>query len=334
MLQQTQVATVIDYYARFLTRFPTVSSLAEATEQEVLTLWAGLGYYRRARQLHAAAGQIVQQHEGVFPQTIEQIHALPGIGRYTAGAIVSFAFGRRAPILEANTLRLYSRLIGLREDPKSTKSQHELWGVAEYLLPKAGANIGQVNQALIELGSLVCTPKQPNCAACPVNRFCAAFRDGLQAEIPRTAAPPAFTPLHHALAVILRGNKTLMRQNPAGRWWEGLWDFPRVDLTELGWHQEFDQAVRTSMPQVELANRAMQQVLGLDLREDASEYLKTVKHGVTRYRISLHCFRAKLRSPSRLPTAHTWQWVDLTDEPQVPLTSTAQKLRSWLVSHS
>ncbi|MEO8268855.1 MAG: A/G-specific adenine glycosylase [Aureliella sp.] len=330
MLQQTQVATVIKYYLRFLARFPTVSSLAAAAEQEVLTLWSGLGYYRRARQLHAAAKQIVQENHGIFPNTLDEVRALPGVGRYTAGAILSFAYGQRAPILEANTLRLYCRLIGLREDPKSAASQQHLWSFAEHLLPKAGTDIGQVNQALIELGSLICSPKQPDCTACPVKRFCVADYDGLQAEIPRAAAAPVITPLHHALIVIQRGKKTLMRQNPAGRWWEGLWDFPRVDLTELGWHQEFDLAARKPMTQIALVESAMQQSLGLELRETTCEYLKTIRHGVTRYRISLHCFRAHLQSPACLPPEHTWQWVDLALEPQVPLTSTAQKLRRWL----
>lgn len=332
MLQQTQVATVIEYYVHFLRRFPTVRSLADAAEQEVLTLWAGLGYYRRARQMHAAAGQIVQQHDGIFPKSLDEVRDLPGIGRYTAGAIVSFAYGQRAPILEANTLRLYSRLIGLRDDPKSASSQLQLWQFAEHLLPKSGANIGKVNQALIELGSLVCTPKRPDCSVCPVKRFCAAYRDGLQAEIPRVAAPSTFTPLHHALVIIQRGNKTLMRQNPAGRWWEGLWDYPRVDLTELGWHQEFDRAELNPMTQVGLVEQAMQQALGLELSQETSEYLKTVRHGVTRYRIALHCFRAKLKSPAHLPRKQIWRWVDLTIEPQLPLTSTAQKLRRWMLS--
>ncbi|MCC7333502.1 MAG: A/G-specific adenine glycosylase [Pirellulaceae bacterium] len=332
MLQQTQVTTVIEYYERFLGRFPTVRSLADAPEQEVLTLWAGLGYYRRARQMHVAAKEIVQQQGDVFPATFNEVRALPGVGRYTAGAIVSFAYGHRAPILEANTLRLYSRLIGLREDPKSASSQQLLWRFADHLLPKTGANIGKVNQALIELGSLVCTPKRPNCAVCPVKRFCATYRGGLQAEIPRLPAPQTYTPLHHALVVVHRGKKTLMRQNPAGRWWAGLWDFPRIDLTELGWHQEFDRAEPHLMLQVGLVEQAMQQALGLELREATSEYLTTVKHGVTRYRIALHCFRAMLRPAARLPPPHTWQWVDLAIEPQLPFTSTAQKLRRWLLT--
>jgi A/G-specific adenine glycosylase len=332
MLQQTQVATVIDYYNRFLQRFPDIRSLADAPEQEVLTLWAGLGYYRRARQMHSAARQIVQQYDGKFPNTFAEVHALPGIGRYTAGAVVSFAYGLRAPILEANTLRLYSRLIGLRDDPKARTSQSTLWSFAEHILPQAGDRVGQLNQALMEVGSMICTPKQPDCAACPVKQYCAAYRDGSQTEIPRMPTPPTFTPLHHALVVVKRGGKTLMRQNPQGGWWDGLWDFPRVDLTALGLHQACDRAARRSAEQVELVERAMHQSLGLELRESSGEYLKTIKHGVTRYRIALHCFRTQLQAPTRLPPAHTWQWLDLRLEPQVPLTSTAQKLRLWLLS--
>lgn len=332
MLQQTQVATVIGYYHRFLQRFPDVPSLAAAPEQEVLTLWAGLGYYRRARQLHAAAQLIVHKHAGSFPDNFEEVRALPGIGRYTAGAIVSFAYGLRAPILEANTLRLHSRLIGLRDDPKAAASQTTLWSFAEQLLPKAGDKVGLVNQALMEVGSRICTPKQPNCAACPVKQYCAAYRDGAQAQIPRMPTPPKFTPLHHALVVVQRGGKTLMRQNPPGGWWDGLWDFPRVDLTALGLHQACDGAARRPAERVQLVEHAMHQSLGLELREASGEYLKTIKHGVTRYRIALHCFRTQLQSPTRLPQAHTWQWLDLRLEPQVPLTSTAQKLRLWLLS--
>ena len=159
MLQQTQVATVIDYYARFLTRFPTVAALAAADEQEVLTLWSGLGYYRRAKQMHAAARVIVDRHAGRFPERFDAILALPGIGRYTAGAISSFAFGARQPIVEANTTRLFSRLMALRDEPTTSSAQKELWKFAEAILPKNGKSSGQVNQAVMELGSLVCTPR-------------------------------------------------------------------------------------------------------------------------------------------------------------------------------
>lgn len=331
MLQQTQVATVIDYYHRFLQRFPNVRSLAEAPEQEVLTLWSGLGYYRRARQMHAAAQQIVSQHAGRFPKSIDSVLSLPGIGRYTAGAIVSFAYGHRAPILEANTVRLFSRLIGLCEDPRTAISQSTLWSFAERILPRAGRQVGMVNQAVMELGSLICTPQQPDCAACPVQRFCAAHRAGIQDEIPLRAPRPTFTPLHHALVVAQRSGKTLMRQNPADGWWSGLWDFPRIDLTAFGWQADFEDISRAASQQIDLLERGMQQRLGLALHETKTEYIKTMRHGVTRYRIALHCYSAQLKPAAQLSPTHNWQWVDLTQEPVLPLTSTAHKLRRWLL---
>lgn len=334
MLQQTQVATVIDYYGRFLQRFPNVRSLAEAPEQEVLTQWSGLGYYRRARQMHAAAQRIVTQHAGRFPKSLDSLLSLPGIGRYTAGAIVSFAYGHRAPILEANTVRLFSRLIGLREDPRTTASQSNLWSFAERILPKAGERVGKVNQAVMELGSLICTPKQPDCAACPVHRFCAAHRAGIQNEIPLRAPRPTFTLLHHALVVAQRSGKTLMRQNSADGWWSGLWDFPRIDLTALGWHADFEHISRTPSQQIDLLKRGMQERLGLELRETKTEYIRSMRHGVTRYRIALHCYHAQLKAAAQLPSTHNWQWVDLAQEPELPLTATAHKLRRWLLDQT
>src|SRR5687768_8168178 len=154
MLQQTQVATVIAYFERFLHRFPDVGSLAAADEQQVLRLWEGLGYYRRARQLHAAARKIVAEHGGQFPRSYEAVRGLPGIGRYTAGAILSIGLDQRLPILEANTIRVLSRLIALRDDPRTTRSQAPLWQVAEEILP--AADCGAFNQALMELGSEIC----------------------------------------------------------------------------------------------------------------------------------------------------------------------------------
>ncbi len=334
MLQQTQVSTVIDYYARFLQRFPNVQILAAAAEQEVLTQWSGLGYYRRARQMHAAAQQIVAQHAGSFPRSIDDVLALPGIGRYTAGAIVSFAYGYRAPILEANTVRLFSRLTGLRQDPKTVASQQHLWSFAERILPKPGRQVSTVNQAVMELGSLICTPTQPDCDACPVRRFCAAHRQGIQAQVPLRSPRPTFTPLHHALVVVQQAGKTLMRQNPIGGWWSGLWDFPRIDLTSLGWHAEFERILRVPSQQIDLLQDGMQQRLGLELREAKTEYIKSMRHGVTRYRIALHCYRAQVKTAAALSPLHNWQWIDLTLEPELPLTSTAHKLRRWLLEQT
>ena len=166
MLQQTQVATVIGYFDRFLARFPTIEALARADEHEVLRLWEGLGYYRRARQLHRAARIIVAEHGGRFPRDPSIVRRLPGIGRYTAGAILSIAFDAREPILEANTLRLLSRLLCYDGDPRSPDGQRLLWAMAEALLPRRGS--GRLNQALMELGSEVCTARSPRCEQCPV----------------------------------------------------------------------------------------------------------------------------------------------------------------------
>ena len=166
MLQQTTVAAVKPYFERFLAAFPTVEKLAIADEHQVLRLWEGLGYYRRARGLHAAARQVVGEHRGKFPRDVPTLMQLPGIGRYTAGAIASIAFDVPAPILEANTIRLLSRIIGYRDDPTKTPGQWLLWQTAEDLLPQK--DVARFNQALMELGSLVCTPANPKCDQCPL----------------------------------------------------------------------------------------------------------------------------------------------------------------------
>ncbi len=189
MLQQTQVATVRDYFQRFVAAFPDVHALAAADERQVLRLWEGLGYYRRARQLHAAAKKVVAEHDGRFPQDVDALQELPGIGRYTAGAIASIAFDQRAAILEANTIRLLSRLIAYRDDPLNAAGQRVLWQTAADILPQK--NVARFNQALMELGSLVCTPADPRCDECPLAGVCAAYAAGLQHKIPRPKAKQA-----------------------------------------------------------------------------------------------------------------------------------------------
>ncbi|HOM18841.1 MAG TPA: A/G-specific adenine glycosylase, partial [Thermoguttaceae bacterium] len=172
MLQQTQAPTVVRYFERFLAAFPTVHALAQADQAAVLRLWEGLGYYRRAVQLHEAARKIVSEFGGQFPQTLDELLQLPGIGRYTAGAILSIAFDQRQPILEANTLRLWARLLAYPEPTGSASAQRLFWQMAEWVLPHR--QVGRFNQALMELGSTVCLPRQPRCPECPVSRFCLA----------------------------------------------------------------------------------------------------------------------------------------------------------------
>ena len=233
MLQQTQVATVRDYFERFIRAFPNVRRLAAADEQQVLRLWEGLGYYRRARQLHAAAKKIVAEYGGAFPQDLVELQKLPGIGRYTAGAIASIAFGQRAPILEANTIRLLSRLIGYRDDPLKSAGQRLLVASRQPTFCRS-TNVARFNQALMELGSLVCTPAEPCCDACPLAGVCAAFAAGLQHSIPLEKPRQDITAVREAAVVIRRNGRVLLRQCAEGERWAGLWDFPRFELVAEG----------------------------------------------------------------------------------------------------
>ncbi len=228
MLQQTQVATVTPYYKRFLLRFPQATALAAAEEHDVLRMWEGLGYYRRARQMHQAAKRIVNEHGGQFPRDPKEARRLPGVGRYTAGAVLSIAFDAREPILEANTLRLFARLLAYRGALQSTPGQSLLWSAAEAILPRRGS--GALNQALMELGSQVCTVNDPDCARCPVASLCLTNHHGLQALVPARALKAKIENVHEASVVITRGASVLLVQHGLRGRWAGLWDFPRFPL--------------------------------------------------------------------------------------------------------
>ena len=316
MLQQTQVATVRDYYARFVAALPTVEQLAAADEQQVLRLWEGLGYYRRARQLHAAAKEIVHRHGGKFPSELRELTALPGVGRYTAGAIASIAFGRRAPILEANTVRLLSRLIAYRDDPLSSNGQRRLWQVAAEILPTK--SVAQFNQALMELGALVCTPGEPHCDRCPLAVLCRAYESGLQHEIPLPKKKTVYTDVREAAVVIRRNGRVLLRQCGGSERWAGLWDFPRFELGVV------DQLVAAE----EIAQKVLCQT-GIQCRPGA--VLKTMKHGVTRFRITLECYPAAyLGGRIRCAQDSTVAWVRVGDLDGLPLSTTGRKIARLL----
>lgn len=223
MLQQTQVATVIPYFHRFLEHFPTVRHLADADEQRVLRLWQGLGYYSRARNLHKAAKAIVVEHSGIIPQTVEQLLSLPGIGRYTAGAIASQAYNQRAPIVDCNVQRVLCRLDAVTEDPRQREVEKRLWKRAEAILPPQ--HTGDFNSALMELGATVCTARTPLCLTCPVRRFCEAAEKGVQLQVP----PPKKKierPLEHRwVFCIEHDGRWLIEQRPARGRWAGMWQF-------------------------------------------------------------------------------------------------------------
>jgi A/G-specific adenine glycosylase len=279
MLQQTQVATVIPYFERFLQAFPTLPALAAAEEQQVLRLWEGLGYYRRARDLLRAARLMVAEHGGTFPNDPAILHRLPGMGRYTVGAVLSQAYERRLPILEANSQRVLSRFFGRRADPRNGPARKWLWQAAETLLPRR--HVGEFNQALMELGSLVCTATAPRCGKCPLAARCEARRLGLQEQIPHRPAPPKITLVEEVAVVVRRGTQVLLVQRPAGGRWAGLWEFPHGPRQPDEPHEQ--AAVRVVR---ELAG--IQAVVGGELL--------TIRHGITRYRITLVCLEARHES--------------------------------------
>ncbi len=227
MLQQTQVETVIPYYRRFLARFPDVASLAEATEDDVLALWSGLGYYARARNLHAAARHIVERHAGAFPRDFEAILALPGIGRSTASAIAVFAFGQRHAILDGNVKRVLCRCFGIDGWPGEAAVEQRLWSLAESLLPED--DLVAYTQGLMDLGATLCRRSRPDCPACPFADDCLAHRQGRQAELPAARARKALPEKTTRMLVLLHAGAVLLEKRPASGIWGGLWSLPEGD---------------------------------------------------------------------------------------------------------
>jgi A/G-specific adenine glycosylase len=278
MLQQTQAATVIPFFYRFMNALPTVHQLAATDEQDVLRLWEGLGYYRRAQNLHRTAQLIVREHGGEIPDDPAVLMKLPGIGRYIAGAILSQAYQQRLPILEANSQRVLCRLIGLRDDPRRGASRRLLWAVAEALLPVRA--VGQFNQALMELGALVCKAA-PLCESCPVAKLCSARKLGIQREVPRAAVPPDAVRVKEVGVVLRRGSRILLVQRPAHGRWAGFWEFPHLQLRK-----------RESCE--DGAARLFGEILGI--KAHLGSEVTTLRHSVTHHRITLVCFEASYRS--------------------------------------
>lgn len=226
MLQQTRVETVIPYYERFLAHFPTVHDLARADIDSVLSLWSGLGYYRRARELHRCANEIVDKHNGVFPSTVEGLRSLRGIGPYTAGAIASIAFDKPVPLVDGNVARVLSRLFTIELDMKSTAGMKEAWAKAEKIVPKDQP--GAFNQALMELGATICIPRDPGCLVCPVRDLCSARAQGRERDLPIMSAKKASPKVPMVAAVIEHEGKILFARRKEGGLFGGLWEPPMV----------------------------------------------------------------------------------------------------------
>jgi A/G-specific adenine glycosylase len=228
MAQQTQIERVAAYWTRWMQRFPTVRALAEAPLDDVLAAWAGLGYYARARSLHRAAREVVDRHGGRVPDDPALLEGLPGIGRYTAGAIASIAFGRRAAAVDGNVARVLARVLGLEDDVRSPRGQAELWRIAEALVPARAP--GELNQALFDLGATVCTPRSPACPGCPLAAECVARRTGRQAELPRLERRTTVRTVDVDVALVERpadGAWLIARRAPSGLY-GGLWELPEA----------------------------------------------------------------------------------------------------------
>jgi len=230
MLQQTQVATVIPYYQRFLARFPDIVTLAAAPVDGVMTLWSGLGYYARARNLQRAAQVVVREHGGEFPRDMEAINALPGIGRSTAAAIAVFAFGKRAAILDGNVKRVLARAYGIAGFPGERLIENQLWHLAEQLLPRQ--NVATYTQALMDLGATLCTRSKPRCERCPLQKICVARREGRCTELPTARAKRALPQRISRVMILQRGNQVLLGRRPPAGIWGGLLSLPELSGKE------------------------------------------------------------------------------------------------------
>lgn len=302
MLQQTQVKTVIPYWERWLRELPTIETLANASADKIHKLWEGLGYYTRVRNMQKAAQQIIADHGGKFPQTFDAVLALPGIGRYTAGAICSIAFNQPTPILDGNVIRVLTRVYGINTDPREKQTNAQLWQLAEELVRHAIRNTqhaspcSHLNQSLMELGALICTPRSPNCAACPVQKLCIARKENLQDQLPNLTKRETATERHFIAFVVARNGKYLVHQRPAGVVNAHLWEFPSIEVGADGGTRHPVRATAQQIPNG--AQRTDAPYQQKDFRITSEKPVHVVKHSITRNRITLEAWRAELASPS------------------------------------
>ena len=299
MLQQTRVATVIPYYDRFLKKFPTVASLAEVPEQDLLEAWSGLGYYRRVRQMKAAAQEVVSEHGGEFPSGYDGLRTLPGIGDYTAAAIASITRGEKRAVLDGNVIRVLTRLLDDDRDTARPSVKSDLQAHAQALIETVGPrSAGTFNQALMELGATVCTPRKPQCLVCPLGEFCIAKNRGTQSERPVKLRRSAHTQINLVVAVVTKGARLLVRQRPAdAAVMPGFWEFPEAQESKLGKESFQHAGIRLGEP------------LGL------------FRHAITFRDYKGVVYQAKLSGKLR----KGYRWANLEDLGSLPLTTISRK---------
>jgi A/G-specific adenine glycosylase len=316
MLQQTQAATVIPYFERWMARFPTVAALASAGEDEVLKSWEGLGYYRRARNLHQAAQLVQSRYGGELPADARALRALPGIGRYTAGALLSIALSRRAAVLDGNVRRVLTRVYDVAQDIRASATETRLWHLAEAIVAEVEPHLaGRLNEAFMDLGATICAPKAPRCPLCPLQDLCLAHARGVEERRPvRTSRPPI--PHVDVTAAILHRprhpGQFLIAQRPVGGMLGGLWEFP-------GGKCHPGETLAACL------RRELREELAIDVA--VGERLTTVRHAYTHFRITLHAFHCRLSAgqPQSIGVA-AWRWVTLADLDAYPFPVTGQKI--------
>lgn len=325
MLQQTQVKTVIPYWERWMRELPTIESLANASPDKIHKLWEGLGYYTRVRNMQKAAQFILQNHAGKFPPSFDDVLALPGIGRYTAGAICSIAFNQPTPLLDGNVMRVLTRVFGITENPKDKLANAQLWTLAEQLVVHASRftfhapACSHLNQSLMELGALICTPRDPKCLICPISKQCFAFKNNRVNEFPNLEKRAPATARRFAAFVVEKNGKFLVRQRPEGVVNAHLWEFPNVELNGAP-----SDAVT-----------AAQELFGFT--PEKLNPLCTIKHTITRYRITVETFRVAAPRPSAANSSikkpsSPHQWLSLAELQKLSFPSAHKKILKLVAS--
>ena len=299
MLQQTRVETVIPYYEKWLNLFPTVQALAKASEHAVLHAWEGLGYYSRARNFHKAAKMVVENYNGQLPRDLDELRKLPGIGRYTVGALASIVFGMDEPALDGNLKRVYARLFDVSDPIDSVAGEKILWKLAKDNLPKGKA--ADFNQALMDLGALICVPKNPRCSICPAMKDCQARANGTQAVRPVKKLKKVVPQYVHAAGVIIKKQKVLLAQRPTTGLLGGLWEFPNGRV----------EATRDPAKELAKVLRA-----GYSLRVRRKEAVGVIQHAYTHFKVTVYAFMCDL---TFIPKAENLKWVALQNLADYPM---------------
>lgn len=293
MLQQTRVETVVDYYTRFMLAFPTIHSLARAREDAVLKCWEGLGYYSRALNLHRAAKTIVNRYHGRFPNSLDELMRLPGVGRYTAGAIASIAFGITAPVLDGNVKRVLARIYAIEDSIDASSATNRLWELAGNLVSPDSP--GDFNQSLMELGARVCLPKSPLCRECPIQPQCESYRLNLQTVIPQRKPKKKVPHYEVVAAAIYKNGRYLLGKRPPGGMLGGLWEFPGGKIENGETHEQ-------------ALVREIHEEMGIGI--EVGPHIATVHHAYSHYTVSLHLYRCTHTSGSPRTIYHSAvKWV-------------------------